>query len=158
MLVKDSPLAKALIKGRKHELPPSGGYARLGSLWIIPGAKGTVRLMARVKNLPEPAKAIRDAGFTREPATGYPSLRTSDEKVARAFIAWSEDAIAKATPKAAPKKAAAAKTAATPAAERKAKDDLDRATQNEPAPDLAGTLTIEKPKAPRSRVGVKVTE
>lgn len=110
MKVSENPLASALVKGAaKVAYPPTEGYARLGRLWVIPGARGYVRLMARVKDLPEPPKPLREAGVKREPTTGFPQLRTADEKVARQFIEWATGVIEKAEGPAPAKRARAKK-------------------------------------------------
>lgn len=83
-------LATALVKGRKPALPPSNGYYRVGKIWVLPQARGNVRVMARAKGLPDPPKALRDAGFSREPKSGYPQVVTSSEKVATDFISFYE--------------------------------------------------------------------
>ena len=88
-------LATALVKGRKPDLPPSGGYYRVGRIWVLPQARGSVRVMARAKDLPDPPKALREAGFTREPKSGYPQVITSRERTARDFIAFYEPTLAK---------------------------------------------------------------
>lgn len=88
-------LATPLVKGRKPELPPTNGYYRLGRIWVLPQARGNVRVMARATELPDPPKALREAGFSREPKSGYPQLVTSSEKAARDFIAFYERTLTK---------------------------------------------------------------